>query len=130
MSVAPIVPLRFDKSSFERRSRYRFPLALSVEYKLLGKGERSGSGKTRNISSTGMLIEVPDFEPVSGAIELVVSWPCVLDGACALKLLMKGRVVRSEGKGIAIESRQHEFRTAGPVGGLKRWDSKVLPFNP
>lgn len=107
--------------SSERRSRQRFPLALTVEYRLLGKGERSGSGKTRNISSNGVLFEVADGQAFSGSIELVVSWPCILDGACALKLLMKGRVVRNDGKGIAIESRQYEFRTAGLAGG-KRLD--------
>jgi hypothetical protein len=112
----------------ERRSRRRFPLALSVEYRLLGKSERWGSGKTRNISSTGVLIEVAERQPFSGSIELVVSWPCVLDGACALKLLMKGRVVRHESRGIAIESRQYEFRTAGLAGG-KRVDLRFLASN-
>jgi hypothetical protein len=114
----------------ERRSRQRFQLALAVEYRLLGKGERCGSGKTRNISSTGVLFEVADRQPFSGSIELIVSWPCVLDGACALKLLMKGRVVRNEGKGIAIESSQYEFRTAGPASGAKRQDFKLLTSHP
>ena len=110
----------------ERRSRQRFPLALAVEYRLLGKAERCGLGKTRNISSTGVLIEVAERQPFSGSIELLVSWPCILDGACALKLLMKGRVVRNEHRGIAIESRQYEFRTAGPVGGLRLPDFRLL----
>jgi hypothetical protein len=114
----------------ERRTRQRFPLALAVEYRLLGKGERCGSGKTRNISSTGVLFEVAEWEPFSGSIELIVSWPCVLDGACALKLLMKGQVVRNEGKGIAIESRQYEFRTAGPARVAKRLDFRLLTYYP
>lgn len=111
----------------ERRSRQRFQLALAVEYKLLGRGDRTGSGKTRNISSTGVLIEVADRQPLSGSIELVVTWPCVLDGVCALKLLMKGRIVRNEGQGIAIQSRQYEFRTAGPASRAKRPGFKFLP---
>jgi hypothetical protein len=99
--------------SSERRSRQRFPLALAVEYRLLGRGARRGSGWTLNISSTGVLFEAAESEPLSGSIELMVSWPFVMDGGCALKLVMKGRVVRIEGRGIAIESTQHEFRTAG-----------------
>jgi hypothetical protein len=102
-------------TSLERRSRQRFPLALAVEYKLLGSDERIGSGWTCNISSTGVLFEAPDWEPFSGSIELMVNWPCALDNACALKLVMKGRVVRIEGRGIAIHTTQHEFRTAGPL---------------
>ncbi len=112
MSVALIAAKPFDKSSLERRSRERFPLALAVEYRLLGKDERWGFGKICNISSTGALFEVFERRTFSGSIELMVSWPCLLDGVCGLKLVMKGRVVRSEGSGVAIESRHHEFRTA------------------
>lgn len=115
MSAAPITARRGDVLMFERRSRQRFPLALAVEYRMLGKAERFGSGQTRNISSTGLLFEIAEPQPLSGSIELMVSWPCLLDGMCALKLVMRGRIVRSEGIGIAIQSKQHEFRTAGPV---------------
>jgi hypothetical protein len=115
MSAATIAVRPIDKYMIflERRARQRFPLALALEYKLLGRGERWGSGKTRNISSCGVLFEVAEPELVIGPIELMVSWPCVLDNVCALKLVMKGRVVRSEERGVAIESTQHEFRTAG-----------------
>jgi len=122
MSVAPIVRWPYDTYSLERRSRERFPLALAVEYRLLGRDERWGYGKTCNISSTGALFEVAERRPFSGLIELMVSWPCLLDGVCALKLVMKGRVVRSEGCGVAIESRNHEFRTAGSKSVRKRFD--------
>jgi len=113
------------KFSSERRSRKRFPLALAVEYRLPGQGDRCGSGKICNISSSGVLFEVAEQHPFSGSIELIVSWPCVLNGACALKLLVKGRVVRNEGKDIAIESRHYEFRTAGPAGGATR---RIFPL--
>ena len=122
MSLASITARPFDLSTLERRSRQRFPLALELEYRLLGDDERHGSGQTRNISSTGMLFEVAEWQPrqpFSGSIEVMLSWPCLLNGACALKLMMKGRVVRSEGRGVAIESRQHEFRTAGRVRRVK-----------
>jgi hypothetical protein len=112
--------------ALDRRSRRRFPLALAVEYRLFDNAERCGSGWTCNISSTGVLFEVAERQPFSGNIELMVSWPYALDGACALKLVMKGRVVRADGRGIAIESMQHEFRTAGLVSGrrdarLRNW---------
>ncbi|MGP0071141.1 MAG: PilZ domain-containing protein [Bryobacteraceae bacterium] len=124
MPVIPISvqPFNVYMFSVERRSRQRFPLALAVEYRLLGPADRCGSGWTCNISSTGVLFEVAEREPLSGPIELMMSWPCVLDGACALKLVVKGRVVRHEGRGIAIASTQHEFRTAGPANGAKRLD--------
>jgi|SRR5580658_915288 hypothetical protein len=104
-----------SSSELERRSRQRFPLALPVEYRRLGSDERIGSGWTCNISSTGVLFETTEWEPFTGMIEVMVNWPCVLDNACALKLVMKGRVVRIDGRGIAMASTQHEFRTAGPA---------------
>jgi hypothetical protein len=116
-------------SSSERRSRRRFPLALALEYRLLGQDARCGFGWTCNISSTGVLFEVAEREPFSGSIELLVSWPCVLDNACALKLVMKGRVVRIDDQGIAMESIQHEFRTAGLIGPRRRLGMKLRSSN-
>ena len=116
--------------SSERRSRKRFPLALAAEYRLLGDAERHGSGRIRNISSSGVFLELADHDPLSGWIELMVNWPCLLDGACPLKLVLKGRVVRREDRGIAIESNEHEFRTAGPASGAKRQNLKLLFFQP
>jgi len=120
MSAAPIAARPSDLLFFERRSRQRFPLTLAVQYRTLGKAGRFGSGQTLNISSKGLLFELPEPQLLSGSIELLVSWPCLLDGFCALNLVVKGRIVRSEGVGIAIESRQHEFRTAGPVSRSSR----------
>jgi hypothetical protein len=120
MSVAPIAAWSFEDFQVERRARQRFPLALAVEYRLLGRAQRRGSGRTRNISSSGVLFEVSDLQPFSGPIELMVTWPCLLDDECALKLVVRGRVVRNESGGVAIESTQHEFRTAGSATGRKR----------
>lgn len=121
MPAAPAAarPYEMFKFWFERRSRQRFPLALEVRYRLSGQSGGWGSGRTCNISSTGVLFEAAEEGTFVGPIELMVSWPCLLDGVCTLKLLMKGRVVRSEGGGVAMESKYHEFRTAGGRAGRK-----------
>jgi hypothetical protein len=108
---------------FEQRSHQRFPIALDLDYKLLVKGrvERLGSGRTINIGSGGVLIDTKDSLPPDSAIELIIHWPFLLEGVCPLKLVMRGRIVRSDGRGIAIQAKQHEFRTAGaraPKGRL------------
>lgn len=130
MSVAPFAAWSFDDFLVERRARQRFPLALALEYRLLGRGQRRGSGRTRNISSSGVLFEVAELQPFAGAIELMVTWPCLLDDECALKLVVRGRVVRNERGGVAIESTQHEFRTAGTARGRKRANLRLNPANP
>jgi hypothetical protein len=99
----------------EQRSHQRYPIELEVEYRLLAKGQSElvGSGKTRNISSGGVLFEALGSRPATGSIEVMLSWPFLLEGVCPLKLVMKGRIVRSDLRGVAIQSSYHEFRTAG-----------------
>lgn len=102
-------------SSSDRRSKRRYPIHLEVQYKLLKhrRVERLGSGRTLNISSCGVLFEADGHLPTSGAIELALNWPFLLHGSCNLKLVMRGRIVRTNEKAIAIRAEFHEFRTAG-----------------
>lgn len=118
MSAAPIVArvaIRSKKAVAEQRSHQRYPIQLEVEYRLLGKGrsEYFGTGKTRNVSSGGVLFEALGSPPPGSAIELMLSWPFLLEGVCPLRLVMRGRVVRSDVSGVAMQSSFHEFRTAG-----------------
>jgi hypothetical protein len=118
MSAAPMAARaarRLEKFLSEQRSHQRYPIELEVEYRLLSKGrsEPFGSGKTRNISSGGVLFEAMGSPPPGSSIEVLVNWPFLLEGVCPLKLLIKGRIVRSDFRGVAIQSSYHEFRTAG-----------------
>ena len=51
--------------------------------------------------------------PATGSIELAMHWPYLLDGVVTLKLVMSGRIVRSDANAIAVKAEHHEFRTAG-----------------
>lgn len=102
-------------SASDRRTKRRYPIHLEVQYKVLKhrRVERLGSGRTLNISSGGVLFEADDLLPTSGPIELALNWPFLLHGSCNLKLVMRGRIVRTSEKAIAIRAEFHEFRTAG-----------------
>jgi hypothetical protein len=104
-----------DSDRADQRLHQRYPIALKVEYKLLKKGRVASleSGRTLNISSGGIYFEAGDPLPARGRIELSMEWPFLLEGVCALKLVMRGRIVRNDAKGVAVEIVQHEFRTAG-----------------
>jgi hypothetical protein len=106
---------QFDPRRPDLRSHRRYPIALDVEYKLLSKGrvERCGSGKTLNVSSSGVCFESAEPLPAEGLIELVMTWPFLLEGVCPLKLVMRGRIVRNDGQQVAVQAKYHEFRTAG-----------------
>jgi len=88
---------------------------LELQYKLLNKEQikRFGFGRTVNMSSGGVLFESDCRLPASGPIELAMNWPYLLDGVVTLKLVVSGRIVRSDAKAIAVKVEQHEFRTAG-----------------
>ncbi|HLK18728.1 MAG TPA: PilZ domain-containing protein [Bryobacteraceae bacterium] len=104
-----------ENRNADQRLHHRYPIILNVEYKLLVKGkvERLGSGRSRNISSGGIFFEVQENLPAQGRIELAMDWPFLLEGVCALKLVMRGRIVRTDATGIAVKIAHHEFRTAG-----------------
>jgi PilZ domain len=118
MSTAPalarIVQLLNGRRDPRRHRRY--PVSLNVTYKLFhqnGKISRLGSGQTLDVSSGGACFESTGPFPSAGSIELTINWPCLLEGVCPLKLVMRGRIVRVDGERIAVEAEHHEFRTAG-----------------
>lgn len=99
----------------DQRSHPRYPVRVEIEYRLLSKGrvERLGVGKTIDVSSGGVLFKAKDALPAGRLIEVLMDWPCLPKRVHPLKLLMQGRVVRSDGKLVAVRSYHHEFRTAG-----------------
>jgi hypothetical protein len=98
------------------RLHRRYPITLDVQYKLLNKDrkKRFGFARTLNMSSVGVLLAADDSLPASSLIELAINWPFLLNGVCPLRLVMRGRIVRSDSNGVAIQVWHHEFRTAGP----------------
>jgi hypothetical protein len=113
-SVVTNVPDLPDADSAERRSDQRYPIALQLQYKLIGKSQiqRLGFGRTVNISSHGVLFELDDVAPASGQMELALNWPFMLEDSCGLKLVIRGNILRTEEKIIALKAEFHEFRTA------------------
>lgn len=98
----------------DRRHSDRFPIERDVRYKVLSKrsGEEAGEGRTLNMSSAGVLFTA-GHELVPGKrIELSITWPAQLNNKCALRLVARGRVVRSTSGMAALEIQQYEFRTS------------------
>lgn len=101
----------------ERRRLARFPIQRAVVYR---QGRKTGTGKTINISSGGVLFAA-DGPPLLGeGIELHVDWPAVLDHRIHLKLSITGRVVRVQGEKAAVAIDRYEFRTAGSKQAIAR----------
>jgi hypothetical protein len=98
----------------DRRLHRRYPIVLELQYRATrGRAERLGSGTTLDVSSCGVLFRAADSLAVGSYVELALNWPFLLDGLHPLTLVMRGRVVRSDGKGVAVRTRDHELRLAG-----------------
>ena len=118
------VPRNTEQPS-ERRGTRRFPMVLDIRYRILAaKGDTQlGTGKSVDISSSGVLFLSQTPLSPEKRIELSISWPVQLDGRCPLKLITRGRIIRCKGAHVAVELEKCEFRLQGskkpltPPGG-------------
>jgi len=75
-----------------------------------------GRGMTCDLSTGGVAFIADQVLPCGVTIELWIEWPARLYDQHALRLIVHGRVVRSNNAITAIRTVRHEFRTAGTRG--------------
>jgi hypothetical protein len=99
----------------DRRETSRFPVTENVKYTVIHSRahKTSGSGKTLNFGSGGLLFTTEERLPLGRTVELAVTWPALLGGKCPLQFVATGRVVRSESNRAAVKIERYEFRTRG-----------------
>ncbi|MBF8285289.1 MAG: type IV pilus assembly PilZ, partial [Anaerolineales bacterium] len=61
-------------------------------------------------SSGGVLFSSDQVLSVGTKVELAIDWPFLLQRTCALRLVVMGRVLRSDPSGTAIQTERYEFR--------------------
>ena len=115
----------------ERRSDRRYELALTVRWKVIRRRRvlDSGTGTTVDVSSGGLLLETGRELETGVMIELSIAWPVLLHNVAPLQLVVAGRVVRAQGRRVAVRMIQHEFRTAG-VSLAGRSGPELMPRSP
>ncbi len=101
------------ETNTDRRSSDRFTIERELRYKVLNKksGDETGSGKTVNVSSSGVLFTTEQMLLPGRRVEVSISWPAQLNNKCALRLVARGRVVRFDNGKAAMEIQQYEFKT-------------------
>jgi hypothetical protein len=97
----------------ERRFTSRYPLREDVTYRLLQNKAPAavGTGQTLNMGSGGILFTTDERLPLGRMVEVSVNWPARLGGTCPLKMVARGRVIRSEAGKAAVRIERYEFRT-------------------
>lgn len=110
-----------DVPMTERRKSSRFPIERELRYKTLNQRSEilSGSGKTLNISSSGVLFTSDHDLPVGTRLEVSISWPAQLNEKCLLNLVARGRITRHMKGQLALQIQQYEFRTQSRPGKEK-----------
>jgi len=104
-------------ASGERRGKLRFPMQRDLRYKLLKDGAtiESGAGQTVDIGSGGVGFSMGRELAVGSFIELSISWPVLLEESCPMRLIVFGRIVRSDNGISACTIDKYEFRTQSRV---------------
>src|SRR5450756_3035812 len=98
-----------------RRQDRRYHLQLELKWKLIRRRRvlDTGVGKTVNVSSGGILFDAGRYLPEGLNVELSIAWPVLLHNVAPMQLVATGKIVRGDGRRVAIQTVQHEFRTAG-----------------
>jgi hypothetical protein len=99
----------------ERRGSSRYPLQEEVAYRMLhGRAAPvTGVGRTLNMGSGGILFTTEERLPAGRMVEISINWPARLNGTCPLKMVARGRVIRSDAAKAAVRIESYEFRTRG-----------------
>jgi hypothetical protein len=110
----------FDRTSEaaiagERRSDRRYSLLLDLRWKLIRRRKvlDTGTGRTLDLSSGGILFDAGRPLPPGLNVDLSISWPALLYNVAPMQLSISGKVIRAEGTHAAVRITQHEFRTSG-----------------
>jgi PilZ domain len=104
-----------ESISGDRRQDRRYGLQLDLKWKLIRRRRvlDSGTGYTVDLSSGGILFDAGRHLPEGLNVELSVTWPVLLHNVAPMQLVVYGRIKRCNGRMIAVQTNQHEFRTSG-----------------
>lgn len=91
----------------ERRRHPRYPFAAPAQCLLAGKQVQAS---TKDIGSGGVLLKTDQALRLGESIQVSIDWPVLLDERCPLRLVIFGKVVRSNESESAVGIIRYEFR--------------------
>lgn len=105
--------LSIERIRGERRGTTRYRIDLNLRWNVVRRRKvmESGTGRTVDLSSGGILFDAGRPLAPGAGVEISIAWPARLHDVAPLQLVVVGRIVRAEGCRAAIHVRQHEFRT-------------------
>lgn len=102
-----------SRRSLERRveCRYRFERPLLFSFGQY-RPARLEAGHTIELGAGGLLFQSDCVPPAGTAIEIQIVWPFLVQGICAVVLVIRGTVVRADARGAAVRMDYYLFQTA------------------
>ena len=98
----------------ERRQSFRYPFTAHAQCILAGNRIQA---KIQDIGSGGVFLKTDRMLRPCESIQVLIDWPVLLDQRCPLRLVIFGKVLRSDESGSAVKLIHYEFRIR-PKGGL------------
>lgn len=103
-----------------------YPIQLDLRYKTLNPNSIvAGTGKTLEISSTGIVFTADGPIEPGTKLELSMAWPAVLDDRVALQLVSEVKITGREGQTLRADIWKYHFRTRG-AGASQRPAANVV----
>ena len=106
--------MRTKRKTHDRRADRRYNVTLDVRWTIIYRKQvlYSGTGRTVNFSSGGILFETDEPPAVGRTIEMAIPWPVSFEASVPLQLIIQASVVRTAGKRVAVGIQHCEFRRA------------------
>ncbi len=105
--MSPAPNLKAGPVPYERRQHQRFPMNAAAHYVFSGI---RGEAVTHDISSGGVFLKTPVILPVGKRLQIFIDWPALLDNHCPLRLVVSGRVLRSDTTGTAVGIIRYDYK--------------------
>lgn len=100
------------KGRKESRVNYRYPVKTPLRYRTLGGAQGSlwMSGRTTEMSASGLLMQVQEGIAIDTILELSMDWPGLYHDKPAVRLFVIGAVTRVDSRGTVVRILSHQFR--------------------
>ena len=102
----------------ERRAHPRYVIQCDVRYRIMGwsVSNPNGVGRTINMSRSGLLLTTDRLLSPGAQIEIEMDWPVEREEGVSQKLIVLGKIVRSEKRTpplAGVKFSRHAFQTPG-----------------
>ena len=98
----------------DRRADRRYDFRMDVRFSYAERGVTYfGAGVTIDLSGGGVRFQTDTPPPVGTESELRIAWPFLLQGSCALELVVWGSILATREGCTVLRKSRYEFRTRG-----------------